>query len=57
MEGLQDVRMLIREQVGNGVDSVPSITFEGKKRDLTLVGAKETEEYTKALKQIVKESK
>lgn len=55
-EGLQDVKMLIREQTGNGVDGVPNITIEGKKRDLTLVGAKEVDEYTKALEQIAKES-
>ena len=55
-EGLQDVKMLIREQAGNGVDSVPYIVFEGKRRDLTLVGAKEVEEYEKALETIVRES-
>jgi predicted DsbA family dithiol-disulfide isomerase len=56
-DGIMDVKMLIREQAGNGVDSVPYIVFEGKKRDLTLVGAKEVEEYQKALASIVKESK
>lgn len=55
-KGLQDVKMLIREQAGNGVDSVPYIVFEGKRRDITLVGAKEVEEYEKALQTIVKES-
>ncbi len=54
--GLQDVKMLVREQAGNGVDSVPYIVFEGKRRDITLVGAKEVEEYEKALQTIVKES-
>jgi predicted DsbA family dithiol-disulfide isomerase len=55
-EGLQDVKMLIREQAGNGVDSVPYVVLEGKRRDVTLVGAKEVEEYEKALETIVKES-
>lgn len=54
---LQDTKMAVREQTGNGVDSVPYIIIEGKRRDLTLVGAKEVEEYEKALAQIVKESK
>jgi predicted DsbA family dithiol-disulfide isomerase len=56
-EGLMDTKMLIREQTGNGVDSVPYIVIEGKRRDITLVGAKEVEEYEKALAQIAKESK
>jgi predicted DsbA family dithiol-disulfide isomerase len=56
-EGMMDTKMLVREQAGNGVDSVPTITIEGKRRDITLVGAKEVEEYEKALQQIAKESK
>lgn len=40
----------------NGVDSVPTIVFEGRRRDLTLVGAKEVEEYEKAHATIIKES-
>ena len=56
-DGLMDVKMAIREQGGNGIDSVPYIVIEGKRRDLTLVGAKEVEEYEKALHTIVKESK
>ncbi len=55
-EGMQDVKMLICEQAGNGVDSVPYVVFEGKRRDVTLVGAKEVGEYEKALETIVKES-
>ena len=55
-EGLQDVKMLIQEQKGNGVDSVPFVVLEGKRRDLTLEGAKEVDEYVKGLMQIVKES-
>ncbi len=56
-EGMMDVKMAVREQNGNGVDSVPYIVFEGKRRDLTLVGAKDVEEYEKVLHQIAKESK
>ena len=55
-EGLSEVKMLIREQAGNGVDAVPYIVLEGKRRDLTLQGCKEVAEYTKALQQIIKES-
>jgi predicted DsbA family dithiol-disulfide isomerase len=55
-EGLMEVKSLIREQASNGVDSVPYIVVEGKRRDVTLVGAKEVEEYLKALEQIMKES-
>ncbi|KXT03577.1 hypothetical protein AC578_10025 [Pseudocercospora eumusae] len=55
-EGLADVKMMIREQAGNGVDSVPYIVFEGKRRDITLEGAREVDEYVKTLNQIIKES-
>lgn len=55
-EGLQDVKMLIREQAGNGVDAVPYVVIEGKRRDFTLQGAKEVEEYVKTLEQVIKES-
>ncbi|KAI1626155.1 thioredoxin-like protein [Exophiala viscosa] len=56
-DGLLDVKMLIREQTTDGIDSVPYVVFEGKRRDFTLVGAKEVEEYEKVLHQVVKESK
>lgn len=46
----------IQEQAGNGVDSVPYIVFEGRKRDLTLIGAKDVAEYAKTLEQVVKEA-
>ncbi|KAF2087299.1 thioredoxin-like protein [Saccharata proteae CBS 121410] len=55
-EGLQEVKMMIRENAGNGIDAVPYIVFEGKRRDITLQGAKEVEEYVKALEQVAKES-
>ena len=56
-DGLRDVKMLVREQAGNGVDSVPYIMFEGKKRDLTEIGAKEVDDYLRCLETIAKESK
>jgi len=55
-EGLQDVKLLIREQASNGVDSVPTVIIEGKRRDFTLQGAKEVDEYVKTLEQVIKES-
>ncbi|CZT01359.1 uncharacterized protein RAG0_09032 [Rhynchosporium agropyri] len=55
-EGLQDTKMKIREQAGNGVDSVPFVVVEGKRRDMTLTGAQEVKDYVKALEQVVKES-
>lgn len=54
-EGLRDVKDVIREQAGNGVDSVPYVVFEGRKRDFTLIGAKSVEEYVKVLGQVEKE--
>jgi predicted DsbA family dithiol-disulfide isomerase len=55
-EGLQETKMLIREQVGNGVDSVPFVIIEGRRRDITIQGANDIGDYIKALNQIVKES-
>jgi len=55
-EGLQETKMKIREQASNGVDSVPFVVIEGRRRDLTIQGANEVEDYVKALEQIVKES-
>jgi predicted DsbA family dithiol-disulfide isomerase len=54
-EGLQDVKMLMREQASNGVDAVPYIVIEGRRRDITLQGAKEVEDYVRALERIMKE--
>lgn len=55
-EYLAETKSLIQEQASNGVDSVPYIVLEGRRRDVTLQGAKEVEQYVKALLQIVKES-
>ncbi|KAK7185292.1 hypothetical protein DPSP01_000938 [Paraphaeosphaeria sporulosa] len=55
-KGLAEVKSAMREQVGNGVDSVPYVVVEGRRRDFTLVGAKEVGEYGKVLEQVEKES-
>lgn len=55
-EGLQEIKMLVREQAGNQIDAVPYIVFEGKRRDLQLEGAKEIDEYVSTLNKIIKES-
>jgi predicted DsbA family dithiol-disulfide isomerase len=55
-DGVVETKALMREQISNGIDSVPFVVIEGKKRDITLEGAKEVDEYTKALEQIIKES-
>lgn len=55
-EGLMDVGALLRESASNGIDSVPHIVFEGRRRDLTLVGAKDVGEYLKAMETIARES-
>ncbi len=49
--------MLIREQAGNGIDSVPYVVLEGKRRDFTIEGAREVEEYVKELEKVAKECK
>jgi len=55
-EGLQETKMKMREQASNGVDSVPFVVIEGRRRDITIQGANEVEDYVKALEKIVKES-
>ena len=55
-EGLVETRMLIREQANNGIDSVPYVIIEGKRRDFTLEGAKEVSEYVKTLEGVAKEA-
>lgn len=56
-EGLPETKMLIQEQAGNGIDAVPHVIFEGKRRDLNFFGAKEVDEYLKEMETIVRESK
>lgn len=55
-EAMMETKMAARESAGNGIDSVPHIVFEGRKRDLTSQGAKEIEEYVKMLEQVARES-
>lgn len=54
-EGLVEVKAMLRESALNGIDSVPHIVFEGRRRDLTLVGAKDVSDYVKAMETIAKE--
>lgn len=56
-EGLRDTLNTIRQQAGNGIDAVPHIILIGKRRDITIEGAKEVEEFEKELHKIAKESK
>lgn len=55
-EGGMEVKGLLRETKGNGVDAVPWVMVEGRKRDYTIEGCKEVEEYVKVLELCVKES-
>jgi predicted DsbA family dithiol-disulfide isomerase len=52
----RQTKAAIQEQAGNGVDSVPYVVFEGRKRDFTLIGAKTVEEYAKVLGRVEKEA-
>jgi predicted DsbA family dithiol-disulfide isomerase len=54
--GLRETKMAIREQVGNAVDSVPNVVFEGRKRDFTEIGAKGVGEYWKVLGSVEREA-
>jgi predicted DsbA family dithiol-disulfide isomerase len=54
--GRREVETAVRRQADDGVDAVPWIVVEGRRRDFTLVGAKEVGEYEKALKDVLKEA-
>ena len=54
-KGERDVKNRIRE-VARDNDAVPVVMVEGKRRDITLTGAKEVAEYVKALETVIKES-
>jgi predicted DsbA family dithiol-disulfide isomerase len=43
-------------RVARDVDAVPVVVVEGKRRDMTLTGAKEVDAYIKALETVIKES-
>lgn len=53
--GLDEVQSKLSE-IRRDIDAVPVVAIEGKKRDITLTGSKEIEEYLKALERIAKES-
>jgi len=55
-EGLPELKAQIGEEAGNVSDQVPVVRIEGRKRDVTILGANEVDDYVKALTQIVKES-
>ncbi|TVY41795.1 hypothetical protein LOCC1_G005676 [Lachnellula occidentalis] len=55
-KGLPELKALIGEEAGNVSDQVPVVRIEGRRRDLTITGANEVDDYVKALMQIVKES-
>lgn len=54
--GMRQAQNKIREVQGNGIDAVPVVMVEGRRRDITLVGAKEVSEYVKAFEMVAKES-
>lgn len=56
-DGLRETKSMMLEQKMDGVDSVPTIRIEGRRRDITLVGAKSVDEYVKALVTVAKESR
>ncbi|OIW23608.1 thioredoxin-like protein [Coniochaeta ligniaria NRRL 30616] len=56
-DGVRETKRMVLEQKMEGVDSVPTIRIEGRRRDITLVGAKTVDEYGKALMAIAKESR
>lgn len=55
--GVRETKEALRESAMNGIDAVPNIVIEGKRRDFSFEGAKEVEEFEKALHQVAKESK
>ncbi|KFA63292.1 hypothetical protein S40285_07782 [Stachybotrys chlorohalonatus IBT 40285] len=53
--GEKELRTQLRT-VASDVDAVPVVRVEGRRRDITLIGAKEVEAYVKALETVIKES-
>jgi predicted DsbA family dithiol-disulfide isomerase len=53
--GERQVRYGMRE-VARDLDAVPVVSVEGKRRDITLTGAKDVSAYVKALETVIKES-
>ncbi|KAF2759062.1 thioredoxin-like protein [Pseudovirgaria hyperparasitica] len=56
-EGEEEVRGLVRGMGRDGVDSVPHVVVEGRRRDFTETGAKEVEAYVTVLEKVAKECK
>ena len=54
--GRREVEAAVRRMKDDGVDAVPWVVVEGRRRDFTLVGAKEVGEYVRALESVVKEA-
>lgn len=55
-EELMETKMAIREQAGNQIDAVPHLVIEGKRRDHTVEGCREVDEYVATLNRVIKES-
>ena len=53
--GEREARDALR-RVARDVDAVPVVSVEGKRRDITMTGAKEVSAYMKALETVIKES-
>jgi predicted DsbA family dithiol-disulfide isomerase len=51
----RETKAMVAEQEVNDVTGVPDVRIDGRRRDITLVGAKFVEEYAAALRQIIKE--
>lgn len=51
----EEVAEQVQEAMMAGIDGVPHVVFEGRRRDLTLVGNKEPAEYLRAMVQVLKE--
>ena len=49
--------MLISEQVSNGIDSVPYVVTEGRRRDFSLEGVEGVREYVEVFKSIAKDGR
>lgn len=55
-EGLVDVEEEIEQGERNGVDAVPFVVVEGRRRDVSLRGCKEVEGYVRALETVIREN-
>lgn len=53
---LPETEALLCEQVSNGVDTLPLVVFEGRRRDFPFKGAKEVRGYLAVMEKLVKEN-